>query len=80
MASPPLRLGLSLCRPDSAEVVRRPGYDWKRFTTRTGAIPNEPPLPVLCIATPPVTVKLLVAEVDVVGTFDPLTFFIWLRT
>jgi hypothetical protein len=50
------------------------------FDTKTRNAPVEPPLPVLSIAIPPVAVKVLAPVVDVVGTFDPLTFFIWLRT
>lgn len=40
----------------------------------------DPPLTVLRIDTPPVAVKVLAPAVELVGTFDPLTFFIWLRT
>jgi hypothetical protein len=38
--------------------------------------PPEPPLPVLSMAIPPVVVKVLAPAVDVVGIFEPLTFFI----
>ena len=46
----------------------------------TAIIPPDPPLPVLRIATPPVAVNVLAPVVEVAGTFEPLTFFIWFRT